>query len=177
MLNRQQEHDKIDAYLHQLIRSSDLKESAQLCEHEMLNSILCRYMRQCADSHIAFHTDIRSGTTDFIADNDLTSLFCNLLDNAVKAAKDIPEAFIEVSTGRKEKTPFTVLTVINSCRTDPFTEESGNPAIMIPPPSHNHGFGLKSIRRIVAKYNGDMQIYYNGETLTFHAIITLKRQG
>ncbi len=177
MLNRQQEHDKIDAYLHQLIRSSDLKESARLCEHEMLNSILCRYMRQCADSHIAFHTDIRSGTTDFIADNDLTSLFCNLLDNAVKAAKDIPEAFIEVSTGRKEKTPFTVLTVINSCRTDPFTEESGNPTIMIPPPSHNHGFGLKSIRRIVAKYNGDMQIYYNAETLTFHAIITLKRQG
>lgn len=176
MLNRQKEHDKIDAYLHQLIRSSDLKESARLCEHEMLNSILCRYMQQCTDSHIAFHADIRSGTTDFIADNDLTSLFCNLLDNAVEAAKDIPESFIEISTGKKEKTPFTVLTVINSCRTDPFTGENGNPTINIPH-SHNHGFGLKSIRKIVAKYNGNMQIYYNSDTLTFHTIITLKRQG
>lgn len=176
MLNQRKEHDKIDAYLHQLIRSSDLKESARLCEHEMLNSILCRYMQQCTDSHIAFHVDIRSGTTDFIADNDLTSLFCNLLDNAVKAAEDIPESFIEISTGKKEKTPFTILTVINSCRTNPFTEENGNPTISIPC-SHNHGFGLKSIRKIVSKYNGDTQIYYNSDTLTFHTIITLRRHG
>ena len=177
MLNQQKESDKIDTYLHQLICSSDLKESVRLCEHEMLNSILCRYMQQCTDSHIAFHADIRSGTTDFIADNDLTSLFCNLLDNAVKATKDIPESFIEISTGKKEKTPFTVLTVINSCRTNPFTTRGNdNPAISIPH-SHKHGFGLKSIRKIVAKYNGNMQIYYNSDTLTFHAIITLKRQG
>ena len=173
VLNQQKEHDKIDAYLHQLIRSSDLKESAQLCDHAMLNSILCRYMQQCTDNHIAFHADIRSGTTDFIADNDLTSLFCNLLDNAVKAAENIPESFIEISAGKKGKTPFTVLTVINSCRTNPFTTENGSPTISIP---HNnkHGFGLKSIRKIVGKYNGNMQIYYNSDTRTFHAIIILK---
>ncbi len=75
MLNKQKEHDKIDAYLNHLIRSSDLKESARLCEHEMLNSILCRYAQQCTNSHIAFHADIRNETIDFIADNDLTSLF------------------------------------------------------------------------------------------------------
>ncbi|NBJ96275.1 ATP-binding protein [bacterium 1xD8-48] len=176
MLNEQKEYVKISAYIRQLALSSDLKESSRLCEHEMLNSILCRYMKQCADSHIAFHVDIRSGTTDFIADNDLTSLFCNLLDNSVKAAEGIPESFIEISTGKKAKTPFTVLTVINSCRTNPFITKNGSPTINIPH-SHKHGFGLKSIRKIVDKYNGNMQIYYNSDTLTFHAIITLKQQG
>lgn len=176
MLNKQKEHDKIDAYLHQLIRSSDLRESTRLCEHEMLNSILCRYMQQCISSHIAFHADIRIGTTDFIADNDLTSLFCNLLDNAVNAADNIPDSFIEISTSKKEKNLFTVLTVINSCRTNPFTTENGNPTISIPH-SHKHGFGLKSIRKTVAKYNGDMQIYYNADTRTFHTIITIRQQG
>ena len=174
MLNKQKEHDKIDAYLNHLIRSSDLKESARLCEHEMLNSILCRYAQQCTNSHIAFHADIRNGTLDFIADNDLTSLFCNLLDNAVKAAEGIPQAFIEISTVKKVKTTFTVLTVINSCRTNPFTTKNGNLTISIPH-SHKHGFGLKSIRKTVAKYNGNMQIYYNDDTRTFHTIITLKR--
>lgn len=176
MLNEQKEHDKIGAYIHQLIRSSDLKESARLCDHEMLNSILCRYMQQCTNSHIAFHVDIRSGTTDFIADNDLTSLFCNLLDNAVKAASNIPESFIEISTSKREKTPLVVLTVINSCRTNPFTKANGNLTINIPN-DHKHGFGLKSIRKTVTKYNGNMQIYYNTNTLTFHTIITLKQQG
>ncbi|MDE7323564.1 MAG: GHKL domain-containing protein [Lachnospiraceae bacterium] len=176
MLNEQKEHDKIGAYIHQLIRSSDLKESARLCDHEMLNSILCRYMQQCTNSHIAFHVDIRSGTTDFIADNDLTSLFCNLLDNAVKAASGIPESFIEISTSKREKTPFIVLSVINSCRTNPFTKANGNLSINIPA-DHKHGFGLKSIGKTVTKYNGNMQIYYNANTLTFHTIITLKQQG
>ena len=142
----------------------------------MLNSILCRYMQQCTDNHIAFHADIRSGTTGFIADNDLTSLFCNLLDNAVKAAEYIPESFIEISTSQKVNTPFTVLTVINSCRTNPFITKNGSPTISIPR-SQKHGFGLKSIRKIVAKYDGNMQIYYNSDTLTFHAVITLKQQG
>ena len=176
MLNEQKEYAKIRAYIRQLVLSPDLKEFSRLCDHEMLNSILCRYMQQCTDSHITFHADIRSGTTDFIADNDLTSLFCNLLDNAVKAAEYIPESFIEISTSKKAKNPFTVLTVINSCRTDPFITKNGSPTINIPR-SHKHGFGLKSIRKIVTKYNGNMQIYYNSDTLTFHAIIILKQQG
>ena len=66
----------------------------------MLNSILCRYMQRCTDRHISFHADIRSGTTDFIADNDLTSLFCNLPDNAIAAAGIIPDSFIEINTSK-----------------------------------------------------------------------------
>lgn len=175
MLNEQKEHDKIGAYIQQLILSSDLKEYSRLCDHEMLNSILCRYMQQCADRRITFHADIRSGTTDFIADNDLTSLFCNLLDNAIEAANTMPDSFIEINTGKREKTPFVVITLINSCRKNPFrkdrqlhTDKSDK---------SRHGFGLKSIRKTVNKYHGDMQMYYHEDTLTFHTIITLKQNS
>lgn len=96
VLNQQKEQDKITAYIRQLLLSSDLKEASRLCEHELLNSILCRYMYQCNDKHISFYTDIRSGTTNFITDNDLTSLFCNLLDNALEAAIHLPDSFIEL---------------------------------------------------------------------------------
>lgn len=93
--------------------SSDLKETARLCDHEMLNVILCRYKRQYIDKHIAFHADIRCGTIDFLADTDLTSLFCNLLDNAFEAADGIPDSFIEITAYKREKKPFVVITVIN----------------------------------------------------------------
>ena len=43
MLNDQKERDKIGTYIRQLVLSSDLKECSRLCDHEMLNSILCRY--------------------------------------------------------------------------------------------------------------------------------------
>lgn len=175
ILNNQKEHDKIDAYIRQLILSSDLKEVSRLCDHELLNSILCRYMQQCTKSHITFHADIRSGTTDFIADNDLTSLFCNLLDNAIAAAGIVPDSFIEINTSKREKTPFVVITVINSCRTSPFLRKDRQ---LSPEKSDNnsrHGFGIKSIRKTVKKYHGNIQMYYNNDTATFHTIITLKQ--
>lgn len=176
ILNDRKEHDKIATYIGQLMLSSDLKESARLCDHDILNAILCRYKRKCDSSRIAFHADIRHGTIDFIADNDLTSLFCNLLDNAVTAACGIPDAFIEVHTTRKAGSPLCVISVVNSSRTNPFAGSQGNLSTT-KPDKRGHGFGLKSIRKTVGNYYGDMQMYYQEETLTFHTIITLKQQG
>ncbi len=103
LLNEKGESDKIHAYIKQLMLSSELKEVSRMCSHEMLNAILSRYSRRCCTENIAFHTDIRKGTTEFIADNDLTALFCNLLDNAAEAAAGIPDAFIEISSGKRKK--------------------------------------------------------------------------
>lgn len=174
MLNDKKEHDKIKAYIQQLMLSSDLKEAAWLCDHEMLNAILCRYKRQCDNEHIAFHADIRSGALDFLTDNDLTSLFCNLLDNALEAASGMPDSYIEINTGKREKTPFLVVTVINSSRKNPILNPQGS-LITQKPDRQRHGFGMKSIQKIVNKYHGDLQMYYNDDTLTFHTILTLKQ--
>ncbi len=173
ILSEKKENDKIAAYIGQLLLSSDLKESARLCDHEMLNAILCRYKRTCDGSRISFHADIRHGTIDFIADNDLTSLFCNLLDNAVEAACGIPDAFIEVNTARKANTPLIVISVVNSSRKNPFADSQGSLSTT-KPDKHGHGFGIKSIWKTVGSYHGDMQMYYNEDTLTFHTVITLK---
>lgn len=174
LLNNQKENNKINAYIQQLLSSSDLMVSSRLCDHDLLNSILCRYRRQCISMQIDFHTDIRSGSTDFISDSDLTSLFCNLLDNAIEAAGKIPESFIEVTANKQEKTPFVVITVINSCRKNPFSTQEGR-LLTSKSDKHDHGFGIKSIRRTIRKYHGNMQMYYHDNSLTFHAIITLKR--
>lgn len=174
LLNDKKEHDKINAYIQQLLLSSDLKEASRLCDHEMLNTILCRYKRQCDSRQISFLADIRHGTIDFIADYDLTSLFCNLLDNAMEAACSIPESFIEINTRRRAKTPFIVITVINSSRKNPFSSPAGS-LTTSKPDKRKHGFGIKSIKKTVSKYHGDIQMYYNDDTLTFHTIITLKQ--
>ena len=142
----------------------------------MLNTILAKYGHQCLHKHIAFHADIRSGIIDFITDTDITSLFCNLLDNSIEAAEHSPDSFIEISVCKREKTPFIVISIINSSRKNPFDEQNGKLATT-KSNKHEHGFGIKSIRKIVAKYQGDMQMYYNQESLTFHTVITLKQSS
>lgn len=174
LLNEQNNRQKISAYIQQLLLSSDLKEVSRICDHEMLNAILSRYKRQCDDKHISFIADIRNGTTDFLSDNELTSLYCNLLENAIEAAGNVQNPYIEINTTKRENTSLVVITVINSCLTNPFCATPEGKLITHKQEKQKHGFGIKSIKKIVKKHHGNMQMYYNGDTLTFHTIITLK---
>lgn len=174
LLNEKKDSDKINAYIQHLMESSDLKENLRICDNEMLNVILCRYQRQCSDKHIIFHADVRSSAVQNIYQHDLTSLFCNLLDNAVESAANIPDSFIELTIQKKKNSPFTVIILINSCRSSPVYDQDGLPV------SHKanksrHGFGIKSIKKVVKQYHGNLQMYYDKDSATFHTIITLKQ--
>lgn len=166
------ETDKIHAYIQQLQTSSCLKESLQRCDIPLLNAILCRYANQCETRQISFHTDIRSHTVDFLTDADLTALFCNLLDNALRAAS-IPDGFIELHTYTKTNSPFSIITVVNSCLTDPFSGP-GRTLVSSKNDHRRHGFGLKSVQRVIDRYDGAIKMYFDLPTLTFHTILTLR---
>lgn len=174
LLNENGETEKIEAYIRQLMDASDLKETARICDNALLNAILSRYQRQCMEKNIEFLADIRKNSLQHVEQNDLTSLFCNLLDNAVEAAENIPESFIELSVQKKENSPFTLIVAINSCRSMPVYNHNGE---LVSQKTQNgrHGFGLKSIQKVVKQYQGDLKMYYDDNTATFHSIITLKQ--
>lgn len=176
VLNAQGEQDKISAYIRQLNLSSDLKEFANLCDNKVLNTILSRYMQQCFNKHIDFQVDVRSGILNFISDTDMSALFCNVLDNAVEAAEIVPDSYIELSAVKRPNTPFVVITAVNSCRKSPFSPSDKTLLRTHKKDSAQHGFGIKSIKRVVNKYHGDIQMYYNDESATFHTIITLRNE-
>lgn len=172
ILNEQGQQDKIHAYIQQIINSSDLQVAARLCDNEMLNAILGRYSRRCMEEQIDFHADIRSGVVDFIKDEDMTSLFCNLLDNALEAAATYPHSYIELSVHNRPNTPLTIISMINSCRINPFDKNGQLRSRKAD--TLRHGFGMKSVERMVTKYNGEMTMYYKDEDYTFHTIIMLR---
>ena len=173
LLNEQGQQKKIAAYIDCILQSSDFQKNLQRCDCELLNAILYRYARQCQEKQVTFRTDIRSHTIDFLKDDHLTSLFCNLLDNALEAASQVPGAFIELNISKRQHTSFTVLTMVNSCRKDPFNKINGQ-LISGKTDKVRHGFGMKSIQRIVKSHHGDIQTYYDSENNTFHTVITLK---
>ncbi len=44
----------------------------------------------------------------------------------------------------------------------------------VKPNKELHGFGMKSVARIVRKYLGEMHYYYDNDTATFHVIMIVK---
>lgn len=172
-LNEKGEAEKITAYINQIIQSSDLQDSVRICDNNLLNTILYRIKQQCKASGTSLLTDIRSGCTDFLSEYDMTALFSNLLDNAIDAAKNIPNSYIELSvTPHSDKR--IIITMINSCRKNPFSNNSRR-LTTTKKNKWRHGYGMKSIQRVVNKYNGNSRFYFDEENYTFHTILILKK--
>ena len=170
-LNQTGEKGKINDYIKNLLDSTELKGNVKFCESDILNSILHRYAGYCRNEGINFSVDIRKGTDSILSESDLTSLFSNLLDNAVEAAKGAGDAFIELDMKRNDASKPVLITIINACENDPF---KNNPMLQTTKTDRkSHGYGLKSINRIVKKYNGDINMYFNPDDNTFHTIITI----
>lgn len=172
-LNEKGDTEKITAYIDQIIQSSDLQSSVRICDNNLLNTILFGIKQQCNTYNTSFLTDIRSGCTNFLSEYDMTALFSNLLDNAVDAAKNIPDSFIELSVTPHNDNQI-IITVINSCGKNPFSE-NGRQLITTKKNRQRHGYGMKSIQRVVKKYGGDSRFYFDEENYTFHAILMLRR--
>lgn len=108
------------------------------------------------------HTDIRSA--------DLCAILGNLLDNALEAAKKVPEPeqrFINLTIRRINQ--MLVIKVENSFAAPPI---NGNGFLATTKENNGlHGWGLKSARTAAEKYDGTVQTSYSGNT--FRAVATL----
>lgn len=174
-LNEKGETQKIAAYIHQIIQSSDLQDSVRVCDNNLLNTIIFRAKQQCRESGTSFITDIRTGCIDLLSEYDITALFSNLLDNAIDATKNMPGSFIELSVTPHSSNDF-IITMINSCRSDPFSG-CGHRLISTKKNTWRHGYGMKSIQRIVQKYDGNSRLYFDAKDSTFHTILILKQKA
>lgn len=169
-LNEKKETDKIAAYIRQIVQSSRLQDSVRICDNNLLNTLILRAKWQCEESGTSLITDIRSETTRFLSEYDITSLFSNLLDNAIEATRDIPNSYIELNVVPHNSRD-SIITMKNSCRKNPFSDNGR--LVSTKKNARQHGYGMKSIDRIVKKYNGNSHFYFDEETYTFHTIITL----
>ena len=172
-LNEKGNTEKIAAYIKQIIQSSDLQNSVRICDNDLLNTILYRIRQQCKASGTSFLTDIRSGCADILSEYDMTALFSNLLDNATDATKNIPDSYIELSVTPHSNNKI-IITMVNSCRKNPFSKNIRR-LTTTKKNKLRHGYGMKSIQRVVDKYDGDSRFYFNEENYTFHTVLILKR--
>lgn len=172
LLNNEHKNQKISDYIERLTHSSQLKVSMRVCENDFLNAVFNRYLQKCEHLHITLNIDIRKQALSFMDEYDMTSLFCNLLDNAVEAATGCSNAFIEVYAGFSKSHNLLLLSVKNSCMQKPSIDTKG--CLKTQKSSNGiHGTGLKSVLRVVKKYEGNYEFSYDDQSLVFSTVITL----
>ena len=163
-------------YLKQLLDSPALSQNVRPTTNDNLNIILNVYIKRCESKNIRFTIDFDC-YVDFMDISHLTSLFCNLLDNAVEAAVGCDNPFIALILRYDEAARTARISMTNSCMSEP-KKDKNNSYYSSKRKDKKHGFGLSSIKRIVELYSGNLYTYYENDTATFHSVIMLtSREG
>jgi len=129
---------------------------------------LSKYMDLCNSKGIEFETHIMNDNLNFINDFDLSTLFNNILDNAVEAASKSTVKFINLEIVNS-LTFHHKIAVINSSDIEP-TGKNGD-LITTKKNKSIHGFGTKSIRKTIKKYHGEMEWEYDKGLKQFKLVI------
>ncbi len=173
----QQTHSsEICSYLENLESNLVSIRKSRFCTDPILNLILLKADENCQKKKIRFHCDVRENCLTTLDAPSITTLFSNILSNAIEAAETSAERMIEFSVLRKEEQEKVLISVEDSCDLPPLTNGRGE-LVTRKADKKIHGLGMKSINRILKQYHGESTFYYDAANKRFHYIILLPDSG
>jgi Tfp pilus assembly protein PilN len=169
-----QEDEKCD-FLKEIEKSVDIYDSIIHTQNEALDVILTEKSLYCQTNGIHINCVADGSQMGFVAPVDLYTVFGNALDNAIESVikiKNKDKRFIDVMIYVKQK--FLIINIINPLKEN-LKFKSGLP-LSTKPNNGYHGYGLKSIRHTISKYNGVMTIDEKDDCFTLSILIPLPKK-
>ena len=149
--------------MHLLKMSESLAQYSKVCHsgNHTLDVVVDKYVTECNINGVNFEFDIKNNNLSTIEPYDTVTILGNLLDNALEAAKTSAQKTVSFETDYRNN--FSVIIVSNSCDKNPLSDGRTLP-LTTKINKQLHGFGLKSVKNTLKKYNGDISFdYYNRE--------------
>lgn len=150
------EYDKADSYVADIIKNKLNFEFKQInTGNRVVDAIANTKLTQCKNENIL--TTVNAGPIEIqIDDVDMCSLLGNIFDNAIEACRKVDknkELYFEIN----QKKGYINIIMKNSVQNSVI---ENNPEFETTKKNKNvHGYGIKSVKSIVEKYNGMMELF------------------
>lgn len=148
---------QISGYISKL--SEQLVDYTRNCHsgNKLLDVMIHKFCVDCGLRGIQFEYDVKSCNLSSVVDLDLVAILGNLIDNAMTAAEQSEGKIVLLATSWRND--YSIIIVSNSCDTPP--KMVGNALVTSKPDQALHGFGLKSVKQTLKKYEGDYEWLYD----------------
>jgi len=159
----------IDDYLEKLL--NQLRDYTNNCHsgNKILDVIINKYVTECDILGIDFDFDVSSCNLSHVEDMDLVIILGNLMDNALTAAEKSEQKCLSLETTTRNS--YCVIIVSNSCDQEPSAREAQ--LITTKEDKRLHGFGIKSVKKTLGKYQGDYDWDYDADKHRFIATVMI----
>lgn len=141
--------------------------------NKILDIIINKYSLLCEIKNIEFLVSIKTANLSYIKDDDLSALLSCILDNAVEAAEKTENGKVELNLNNQNF--FDVLTCINSCNYN--SDFDKNELKTTKENADMHGYGTKSIKKIVKNNKGTYSWKYDKSNNEFITTIIFKKES
>ncbi len=136
---------KVFKCLDELVKSLSAKDL--FCKNRVVDTIIAEKSVECKANEIKLETDLDLENSLNVSNSELCIVVSNLLDNAIRACKNLSDKFISISA--REKQGYLVIKQENSF--DGIIEERRAEILS------EHGLGLGIIESIAIKYDGSLK--------------------
>lgn len=154
MLEQSQKFAESRAYvadMHQMLNALGM---AYYTDNRMLNIILNNKLKLLDQEQ--FRCSLRGVCLDFLSDMDTTTIFANLLDNALEEAKENGHFSLEIQGEQIQD--FCVIKMSNTTNGTYTPGKSSK--------TGHEGIGLENVQSAVGKYHGEMQTSQKGDVFS-----------
>nr|WP_296156233.1 ATP-binding protein [uncultured Blautia sp.] len=167
----QEENENRKDKLQELEKSVMIYESQMNTGNSALDTILANTWLTCEQKEIQWTCMADGKALEFMDNFDLYIMLGNALDNAIESVKDVHDTsrrFISLNIWRRNNLVF--IKIENYCD-KPVQIKDGVPVTTKENPEE-HGFGSRSIRSVVEKYQGESSVLVENHVFTLNMIFT-----
>lgn len=166
---------KIEASLKEMEKSILIYDSVVKTGNATLDVILTEKKLFCERYGIRFSCIVDGSRLDFMDEEDIYALFGNALDNAVESVITLDKPLARVvSINVSVKGRMLSIHFDNYCG-ESLKFKNGLP-ISTKQDKKLHGYGMRSIRYVVNKYNGTMTVFVKNETFNLNVLFPLEEE-
>ncbi|MDO5405750.1 MAG: GHKL domain-containing protein [Eubacteriales bacterium] len=167
-----------EAYLHEIEESVQIYDSMVKTGNEVLDTVLTEKSLFCAASQIKINCIADGRRMNVFDPIDLYTIFGNAVDNAVEGVKKLSRQemrIIDVLVYVRKQ--FLIINIMNPMERPLEFDREGELPLSTKEKNGYHGFGLRSIRLLVEKYNGFMKIDTENGIFSLKMLIPLDQDG
>lgn len=164
--NKSNQKDKLQKYIDELLDKTNVFVVPQIDEENIITSYLNYKTEQAKSNNIKVSIQNNLTQTIKIEKSDICQVVGNIMDNAIEANEKNSNKFIELNMYNKHN--YLIITSKN-----PINEPLLKKDDIIPTTKNdiaNHGFGIKSIKKITEKYEGTVEIETTEQLFTIKVI-------
>ncbi len=171
------QYEQLETYLKKYEVQLQTSEQPALSRHYIVDAILQHYKNVAAASEIALTLKADIPPALAVADFDVCIILGNVLENAIEACRRMTEGERFISLHIKQIGRMLVLTLDNSHDGIVKASAASEALLSRKRSGDEEGVGLTSVRSIIAKYQGVLELKYTAEIFKTSIMLKLPEEA